>query len=403
MRHRTGIGAAVIGGGFVGRLHIEALRRLGIDVCGLLGSTPERGTSRAAQLGVPKAYATLHDLLADPAVNVVHVTSPNHLHARQVAAILAAGRHVVCEKPLAMSSVESAELVRQAASCGVVNAMSFNLRFYPLNLHASETIRRGGIGTVRLLTGHYLQDWLLYDTDWNWRLDPERGGDLRAVADIGSHWLDLAAFLTGSRIEEVMADLTTFIPVRYRGRDSGETFSTVSSREAEPVDVDTEDAASILLRFEGGARGSVALSQVSAGRKNSLRYQVDGSTASLAWDSEQPEHLWIGHRDRANELLSRDPALLEARARSASRLPGGHVEGFADTFSALFAAVYQEIVAGSPSERPSYPTIADGHATMLVAEAVAESSRTGRWTRVARERAHVAKGHASERATAEPG
>lgn len=390
MRQRSGVGAAVIGGGFVGRLHVEALRRLGIPVRGLLGSSPERGSTRAAELGLPAGYASLDDLLADPAVDVVHVASPNHLHAEQVAAILDAGRHVVCEKPLATSSSESAALLRQADASGLVHALCFNLRFYPLNLQASATIRQGGIGGVRLITGHYLQDWLLHDTDWNWRLDPHQAGDLRAVADIGSHWLDLVAFLTGAKIQAVMADLATFVPIRYRGAESSETFSRSSRRASEPVAVRSEDAATILLRFEGGARGALAISQVSAGRKNSLRYQVDGSASSIAWESEQPDQLWIGHRDRPNELMARDPAMLDGEARAATRLPAGHVEGYADTFVALFAAVYGDILGGSRSGRAAYPTIADGHEIMMVTDAVAASARTGQWTAVAREPAAAA-------------
>lgn len=390
MRQRSGVGAAVIGGGFVGRLHVEALRRLGIEVHGLLGSTPDRGAARASELGLPRAYASLADLLADPAVDVVHVASPNHLHAEQVAAILDAGRHVVCEKPLATSSSESAALLRQADASGLVNALCFNLRFYPLNLHAATTIRQGAIGGVRLVTGHYLQDWLLHDSDWNWRLDPRQAGELRAVADIGSHWLDLAAFLTGARIEQVMADLATFIPIRYRGAESPETFAGPSGRDSEPVAVGSDDAATILLRFEGGARGAVAISQVSAGRKNSLHYQVDGAASSVAWDSEQPDQLWIGHRDRPNELMARDPSMLDGMARAAARLPAGHVEGYADTFVALFAAVYDDILGGSRSARPAYPTIADGHEIMVVTDAIAASARTGRWAAVAREPAAVA-------------
>ncbi len=384
MGQRTEVGAAVIGGGFVGRLHVEALRRLGIPVHGLLGSSPARGSERAAVLGVSKAYGDIDELLADERVHVVHVTSPNEMHYPQVAAILAAGRHVVCEKPLALSSEQSALLARQAAESGLVNAVCFNLRFYPLNLHAAETVQSGAVGTVRLVTGRYFQDWLLLDTDWNWRLEVERGGPLRAVADIGSHWLDLAAFMTGLRIESVMADLANVIPVRYRPTRPTETFATVAPRDAEPFVVDTEDAATILVRFEGGARGCVAVSQVSAGRKNSLQYEIDGSTSSLAWDSEQPDQLWIGHRDRPNEVLLRDPVLMEPMGRAAAQLPAGHVEGYGDTFRALFANIYADVAAGAPSARPPYPTIADGHDTMLVLDAVAESARTSQWATVAR-------------------
>lgn len=385
MRHPSEIGAAVIGAGFIGAVHIEALRRLGVQVHGLLGSTPDRGEASARRLGVPKAYASLDDLLADDRVEVVHVTSPNHLHHPQVEAILAGGRHVVCEKPLAMTSEESGELVRLAAGSGRVTAVNFNIRFYPLNQHVREVVGDGSIGDVRLVTGHYFQDWLLLETDWNWRLEPQLGGALRAVGDIGSHWLDLVAFMTGLRITEVMADLTTFIQTRQQPAGPIETFATARSSDTVAREIGTEDTATILLRFENGARGTVAISQLSAGRKNSLEYEIDGSTGALAWDSEQPDQLWIGHREAPNEVLIRDPALMGGVGRAAAYLPGGHVEGFADTFRALFAAVYAEVGHGGPSDRPAYPTFAEGHDEMLVGDAVAASSREGRWTRVERD------------------
>jgi predicted dehydrogenase len=385
MSRRSEIGSAVIGSGFIGTVHVEALRRIGVNVLGLLGSSAERGRASADRLGVAHAYGSLEELLADERVRIVHVTSPNELHHPQVRAILAAGRHVVCEKPLAMTSAESAELVRLAAASGLVNAVNFNIRFYPVNQHAAEVIRDGAVGDVRLVTGHYLQDWLLHDTDWNWRLEPERGGALRAVGDIGSHWLDLTTFLTGLRVESVMADLTTFIPVRHKPAGPVETFSTERATETVAVDIRTEDVAAILLRYEGGARGSFVVSQLSPGRKNSLTYEIDGSTDAIAWDSETPDHLWLGHRDRPNELLLRNPALMGARGRAAARLPAGHVEGFADTFAALFSAIYEDVADGRPSATPTYPTFADGHDEMLVGEAIAESARSGRWVSVARE------------------
>jgi predicted dehydrogenase len=384
MKRPSQIGAAVIGSGFIGTVHIEALRRLGVQVHGLLGSTPERGAASAERIGVPRAYASLTDLLADDRVEVVHVTSPNHLHHPQVKEILAAGRHVVCEKPLAMTSDESAELVALAAESGRVNAVNFNIRFYPLNQHVHEMVAGGGVGDVRLVSGHYFQDWLLLETDWNWRLEPQLGGSLRAVGDIGSHWLDLMAFATGLRITEVMADLHTFIPTRKQPAGPVETFSTQRAAETVEREIGTEDTATILLRFENGARGTVAISQLAAGRKNSLEYEIDGSTAAVAWDSEQPDQLWIGHRQTPNEILIRNPALMGPAGQAAAALPGGHVEGFADTFRALFNAVYADVGAGGPADRPVYPTFADGHDEMLVGDAVAASARSGQWTAVDR-------------------
>ena len=284
-----------------------------------------------------------------------------------------------------MSASESRELVELAARSGLVNAANFNIRHYPLNQHAHDLVSGGGVGDVRLVTGRYFQDWLLLETDLNWRLQPERGGALRAVGDIGSHWLDLTAFITGHRIVSVMAELTTFIEARREPTGPVETYSTDVAAETVDRDIATEDSASILLRFENGARGAVNISQISAGRKNSLQYEISGSASSIAWDSEQPDQMWIGHRERPNEILIKNPALMEAAGRAAAALPGGHVEGFGDTFAAHFRAVYADIAAGRPSERPAYPTFADGHDEMLVNDAIAESARLGRWVDVMRD------------------
>ncbi len=381
----SAVGAAVIGTGFIGTVHVEQLRRIGVQVRGVLGSTPERGAGRATELGVPRAFASLNELLADPSVDVVHVTSPNHLHHPQALAILSAGRHIVCEKPLAMTAAQSAELVRAAARAGVVNAVNFNIRFYPLHQHTREAIAAGELGDVRFVTGHYLQDWLLHDTDWNWRLEPDKGGALRAVGDIGSHWLDLVTFLTGQRIVSVMADVATFVPVRRKPRGPVETFASERSAETEARSMATEDVASILLRFENGAHGALSVSQISPGRKNSLRWEIDGSAGAAAWDSEVPDHLWLGHRDRANELLLRNPALMLPGGRTAAALPAGHVEGFGDTFAALFRAIYADVSAGRPADRPPYATFADGHDEMQIGDAIDTSARDGRWVDVDRE------------------
>ena len=384
MTRLSEIGAAVIGTGFIGTVHVEALRRIGVQVRGVLGSSPQRGAERASALGVRHAYPSLEALLADDEVDVVHVTSPNDLHVSQSREIIAAGKHVVCEKPLGMTATESAQLLELGASSGVVHATNFNIRYYPLNQDAREHIAGGGLGDVRLVTGRYFQDWLLLESDWNWRLQPDRGGALRAVGDIGSHWLDLMTFVTGQRVTEVMAELSTFIPTRQEPTGPVETFSTKRTTETLERVISTEDTASILLRFDGGARGAVNISQISPGRKNSLVYEIDGSDGAWAWDSEQPDQAWVGHRDRPNEVLIRNPALMGQLGQTASSLPAGHVEGFFDTFCAHFRAVYADVVAGAPSSCPGYPTFADGHDEMLVGDAIAESARRGRWVEVVR-------------------
>jgi len=378
------IGAAVIGTGFIGTVHVEELRRIGVNVRGVLGSTPERGAARAEALSVNHAYGSLDEMLADPSVHVVHVTSPNNLHVPQASAILAAGKHVVCEKPLAMTADESAGLVTQAEASGLVNAVNFNIRFYPLHQHVRQIVAEGALGEVRFVNGRYFQDWLLHDTDWNWRLVPEQGGALRAVGDIGSHMIDLMTFLTGQPVRSVMADLATFVTTRQEPTGPVETFSTERSSETVERAMGTEDVATILLRFANGARGSLAVSQISAGRKNSILWEIDGSTGAAAWDGESPEHLWLGHRDRPNEILLRNPALMGDAGRAAATLPGGHVEGFAETFSALFRAIYTDVLAGRPNPDPPYATFAAGHDEMLVNDAIALSAQEGRWVDVDR-------------------
>jgi predicted dehydrogenase len=377
------LGAAVAGIGFIGPVHVEAVRRLGHRVVGVLGSTPEKGRAAADALRVGTAYPAFADLLADPAVEVVHVATPNREHFAQVSAALAAGKHVVCEKPLAMTPAETGELVRlAAASPHLVTAVNYNVRFYPLCLEARERVRGGRIGDVFHVTGSYLQDWLLHPTDYNWRVTAEAGGELRAVADIGTHLIDLVTFVTGLEVEAVCADLHTVHPVRQRPTGGSETFaaSAAGTRPTEPVRVTTEDYASILVRFAGGARGCFTVSQVTAGRKNCLRFDIAGSNAALAWDSEEPNTLHVGRRGQANESLPRDPALLADPVRPYANYPGGHAEGFPDTFKQLYRAVYDAILSVRPN--PLVPTFADGHREGLVCAAVMKSHRESRWVTV---------------------
>jgi predicted dehydrogenase len=378
------LGAAIVGTGFIGPVHAEALRRLGVPLVGILGSTPEKGRAAAQALGLPRGYANYDELLADPSVSVVHLTSPNRLHFEQCKRALAAGKHVLCEKPLAMTARETAELVDLAKHTPVVSAVCYNVRFYPLCLEARQRIAEGQLGRVYHVTGSYVQDWLLHETDFNWRVLAEEGGVLRAVADIGTHWMDLIASVTGLEVESVCADLRTFLPTRRRPKGSVETFQSKfgSARETEPVAIDTEDYGSVLLRFKGGASGSFTVSQVSAGRKNCLRWEVAGSQGALAWDSERPNELWLGRRDRPNELLLRDPALLHAEVRPYANYPGGHNEGFPDTFKQLFRAVYGCIAAGDYRAPRPFPTFADGHREVVLCEAILRSHRERRWVEV---------------------
>lgn len=375
--------AALVGTGFISSVHLEALRRLGIPITGIVGSSQSRAEQKAAEWDVDRAYANFDEMLADEAVDVVHITSPNDQHFGQARAALLAGKHVVCEKPLAMNSSETGELAALAESTGLVAAVNFNVRFYPQVHEMRERIATGSVGSPFLVMGSYLQDWLLHDTDWNWRVESDRGGELRVVGDVGSHWFDLASFITGQRIVEVMADLTTFVPVRRRPVGEVATFSAATGETTEHR-VTSEDAASILVRFSGGARGVVTASQVSAGRKNAISIEVNAAESSMAWNGERPDELWIGHRSTPNEISLRDPSLLSPTAAAITDLPAGHAEGFEDAFKALYAAVYADVSATERSPGSLYATFEDGHDEALIVEAVAESARTGTWVAVRR-------------------
>jgi len=377
MKQISDLKAGVVGTGFIGVVHVDALRRIGVEVTGVVGSTAERARAKS----VAPVYESYEALLADESVDVVHLTTPNHLHYPQVKQALEAGKHIVCEKPLAMTAEESVELLELAERSGLVHCTNFNIRFYPMIQEARARVGGGAVGDVWNVHGGYLQDWLLLPTDWNWRLEPDKGGGLRAVGDIGSHWMDLVQFVTGLEIEAVFADMATVIPVRQRPKGEVETFAAATDVEREDAPMSTEDLAHILLRFKGGARGSCVISQVSAGRKNSTRFEVDGSSGALAWDGEAHETLWLGRRDEPNGILFRNPGLMSAEARGTTSLPAGHAEGFADTFKELYRAVYRAVAAGEPGD--DYPTFRAGHVENVLAEAVAQSSREERWVEVA--------------------
>jgi len=379
------IGAAIVGTGFMGPAHTEALRRAGVRVVGILGSSAEKSRRAAESLGIPVAYDSYAALLADERVRAVHIATPNRFHFAMARDALNAGKHVLCEKPLAMNSHESAELVALAARHPeLVAGVNYNMRFYPLNLEANERIGRGDIGPVHAIQGSYVQDWLLYPSDYNWRVLDAEGGALRAVADIGTHWLDLLQYITGLRVEAVLADLKTVHPVRQRPYGEVETFTGKAdpAQAGEALNIRTEDCASVLLRLAGGAVGSLWVSQVTAGRKNCLRYEISGAQGTLAWNSETPNELWVGHRQRPNEVLLKDPGLLGDQARPYAAYPGGHNEGYPDSFKQCFRAFYGQIAgAGSASGVPC-ATFADGHREIVLCEAILESHRQARWVQV---------------------
>jgi predicted dehydrogenase len=373
------IRAAVVGTGFIGVVHVEALRRIGVEVTGVVGSSPERAREKA---GLPEPYESFEAMLDDDRVQVVHLTTPNHLHHPQVRAVLAAGKHVVCEKPLALTSAESSELLRLAEESGLVHCTNYNIRFYPLMHEARQRVLDGEVGRVWNVHGTYIQDWLHRSTDWNWRLDPELGGSLRAVADIGTHWLDLTGWIANRRVAAVFADLYTVHEVRHVPTGPVETYADAGEVERADRPMSTEDIAHVLLRYEDGTRGQVTISQVSAGRKNHLSFELDGSEGALAWTSERHEELWLGHRDRPNEILFRDPGMMRAPLRG--DYPAGHAEGFTDTFKQLYRAVYAAVEEGRMPAEPNFPSFADGHEEILLGEAVARSAAEERWVEVER-------------------
>jgi predicted dehydrogenase len=380
------IGMGLVGAGFVGPHHIDAVRRLGfVDVVAVAGSSESSGRRKAEALGARRGYGGYQALIDDPEVDVVHVATPNHLHATVIAAALAKGKHVVSDKPLAMTAAEAKQLVDRASGAGVVAAVTFNYRGNPLVQHARQAIAAGEIGTPRFIHGQYLQDWLIKDTDYSWRLDPEKAGPSSALGDIGSHWCDLAQHLTGLRIIEVLGDATTCVPRRKKPRGSREAFAAATAAETESVDIAVEDLASVLVRFENGAKGAFSVGQVCAGHKNDLLIEVCGSAASIAWRQERQNELWCGHRDRANEILQKDPALVSDAARPYARLPGGHQEAWADAFCNLMRDIYGTIAAGPPY-RPLPPAVAtfeDGYRVNAIVEAILESAGSGGvWTRV---------------------
>ena len=368
----------------MGSTHAEALKRLrGIEVIGIQGSTPEKSRLAADRLELRKAYDSWESLLADGEVDAVHITTPNRLHYPQTVSALEAGKHVMCEKPLAMTTEESVELVRLAKASGRVTGVNYNFRFYPMNLEAKERTRSGELGEIHSIFGSYQQDWLLYDTDYNWRVLAEEQGELRSVADIGTHWIDLAQNIVGQKVVSVFANLRTLHPVRKRPRGEVETFSGKQEPVAstEPVDITTDDFGCLLLRFDGGAIGTMFVSQVTPGRKNCLSYEIAGSCGAVAFNSEMPNQLWLGYREKANGILLKDPSLSGELARRFTDYPGGHAEGFQDSFKMCFRAFYEYIESGETGS-PEFATFEEGHQEIALGEAVARSARTESWVEI---------------------
>jgi predicted dehydrogenase len=375
------IKTAIFGTGFMGRVHLEAVRRVeAVQAAAIAG----RNETAARKLGDAFSIPSVNDyreVLRDPAVDAVHICTPNAQHFSMAKDALQAGKHVICEKPLTTTAAEAEELVELAAKKGVRNCTCHNLRYYPMVQQMRRMREAGDLGDILVLQGTYSQDWLLYDTDWNWRVETKAGGASRCMADIGSHWFDMAEHITGMRVTSLCADLQTFHPMRKQPKHSVETFANKLMGPEDYIEtpVDTEDFGAVVFRMGGRTRGAMTASQVSAGRKNGLSIEIYGTKSSVAWNQERPDELWQGNRDVANEIYIKDPSLLKPGARSYADLPGGHSEGYDDTFKQVFRRFYASIGKGDP---PEYPQFVDGLRQMRILNSVLESNQKRGWVDV---------------------
>lgn len=372
----------IVGVGFVGPHHVEAVRRLGfVEIAAVADANLEIARRKAELLHVPKAYGSYQELVADPTIDVVDIATPTWLHHPAAMAVIGKGKHVIVDKPLAVTSAQAREMRDAARAARVVNAVTFNYRYHPVVQHARAMIARGEIGEIRFVHGQYLQEWLLYDTDFSWRLEPEKAGAACVIGDAGAHWYDLAEHLTGLRIVRVLADLNTAVKVRKQpvGK-TREAFATADAGETEDYRVQVDDLSNLLMRFDNGAVGNFFASQVCAGHKNDLRIEINGSKASLAWRKENAEELWIGRRGAPNEILMKDPSLLDAAAQPYAALPGGHNEGWPDAFKNLMRNVLTFIAEGhDPAEADGqlFPRFDEGLRAACIVDAIVKSQRAG--------------------------
>lgn len=380
------IGMGLVGPGFVGAHHVDAVRRLGdVDVVAIAGSSQKSADQKAREYKVDRAYGDFHALIADPDVQVIHNTTPNHLHFPVVMAALAAGKHVISDKPLAPSVDEGRQLYEAALAAKVGHVVTFNYRGNALVQQARQMIAKDELGDLSFIHGSYLQDWMTDPNVYSWRSDPAKGGVSSALGDIGSHWCDLAEHISGLKIDSVLADLTTVIPVRYSSGTSTEAFAAQSTSERTAVKVGSEDLASVLLRFDNGARGSLSVGQVLPGHKNDLELEINGRKLSVKWRGEEQNELWIGHHNKPNCMMAKDPSLVAPEVRPYVHLPGGHQEAWADAFFNLIRDAYAWICEGAkPENKPALlPTFADGYrSTRLVAAMLESHAAGGIWTKV---------------------
>jgi predicted dehydrogenase len=375
------IKTAIFGTGFMGRVHLEAVRRVeSVQAAAIAGRNEAAARKLGEAFSVP-AVTDYREVLRDPTIEAVHICTPNAQHFSMAKEALEAGKHVICEKPLTTTVAEAEELVALAARQGVRNCTCHNLRFYPMVQQMRRLREAGDLGDILVLQGTYSQDWLLYDTDWNWRVETKAGGPSRCMADIGSHWFDMAEHITGLRVASLCADLQTFHAKRKQPKHSVETFANklMGPEDYIETSVDTEDFGAVVFRMGTRTRGCMTASQVSAGRKNGLSIEIYGSKSSVAWNQERPDELWQGHRDVGNEIFVKDPSLLKPGARSYADLPGGHSEGYDDTFKQVFRRFYASM---AKADAPEYPQFVDGLRQMKILNAVLESNRKRGWVDV---------------------
>jgi predicted dehydrogenase len=377
------IKTAIVGTGFMGKVHAEQVRRLGnVEIAAVVGSRPETAKKFAEAQGIEIATDKLEEVLVNKDIVAVHICTPNVDHFPQSMAALNAGKAVLCEKPMTTTAEEARQLVALAKQKNAINCVQHNLRYYPVLQQVREMIRAGDLGDILIVQGTYSQDWLLYDTDWNWRIDTKENGQLRVMGDIGSHWMDMIQHLTGLEITGVCADLATFHKTRKRPKGSVETFSgkKASAADTDEFTVDSDDFAAVLVHLGDKARGAFTVSQMSAGRKNRFFFEIFGTKSGIAWNQEEPDSLWIGHRNEPNQILVKDASLFYPAAAKFADLPGGHSEGYDDSHKQVFKNFYARIA--DPSIPVNYPTFEDGLRGMILLEKVAESSTKQAWVQV---------------------
>jgi predicted dehydrogenase len=376
------IRTAVIGAGFMGKVHAEAIRRLGnVEIAAVCGIDDKEATSFGESVSVERTTSDYRTIIEDPTIEAMHICTPNNLHYPIAMAAMKAGKHVLCEKQLTTTVAQAKEMVEMAKAQNVANCVNHNLRYYPVVQQMRRMCDSGELGEILAVQGTYSQDWLLYDTDWNWRIDAKEGGQLRCVGDIGSHWMDMVQHITGMRITALCADLQTFTKTRKKPKRSMLAFESKLAKEAEyeEVAVTTDDFASVLLRLGDRTRGAYTVNQMAAGCKNRLQMEVYGSKCGVIWNQERPDELWIGRRDGPNQLIVKDPSLLDPRARTFADLPGGHSEGYSNAHKQVYRRFYATVAdRNAPVD---YPTFADGLWGMQLLEKVLESSTKGAWVK----------------------